>query len=165
MASRRGVLATAAILGAITAASFAVWLFPQSFETSFVVSDFEAHLDGVKSIHAVIGEDLDAEFQRMLDGDIPPDEYIRMAETSSEQINSQIIRIVESDPVEDWQSSYTSYMESLRQSNSHIRETIVLANKIKSGAQEAELADALGALEKLKSRAAGLAAESDSSRP
>ena len=165
MASKKGVSITIGILGAITAASFLAWSIPQSSETSFVVSDFENHLDGVQNIHSTISEDLDENFQKLVDGSISPDEYIRAAETSTSQINSQIIQIVESSPTEEWQESYINYMESLKQSNTYIRETIVFANMIKDGVEEAKLDEFLGSTNQLKSEVQNLIDASSEARP
>ena len=165
MASQKGILITIGILGAITAGSFLAWSIPQSYDTTFVVSDYENHLDGVKNIHSVITEDLDNEFQKLVEGSISPEEYIQMAETSTSQINSQIIEIVESNPTEDWQESYIEYMESLKQSNTYIRETIVFANLVKDGVEENVLDNALNSVNQLKNEVDTMIKASDESRP
>jgi len=54
MASKKGITITAIILAAITGASFLLWIVPQDVETTFVVSDYENYLDGVKNIHEVL---------------------------------------------------------------------------------------------------------------
>ena len=165
MASKKGISITIGILGAITAASFLAWSIPQTYETSFVVSDFENHLDGVQNIHSTISEDLDENLQKLVDGSISPEEYIQAAETSTSQINSQIIQIVESSPTEEWQESYINYMESLKQSNTYIRETIVFANMIKDGVEEAKLDEALDSANQLKSDVQNLIDASSEARP
>ncbi len=165
MASKKGITITAVILGSITVASFLVWMIPQTYDAAFVVTDYENHLDGIKNIHSVITEDIDTEFQKLVDGEISPDEYISMAETSNSQINSQIINIVESNPTEEWQDSYISYMDSLKQSNTYIRETIVFANMIKEGAAESSLENTLESINQLKNEAENLIQASDDSRP
>jgi len=68
MASKKGISLTIGILAAITMASFVFWFLPQNSEITFVVSDFESHLDGVKNVHVVISEAVDTEFQNLLDG-------------------------------------------------------------------------------------------------
>ena len=151
MASQKGILITVVILGAITGISFLAWSIPQSYDSSFVVSDFENHLDGVENIHSTISSDLDNSFQKLVEGSISPEEYIQIAETSTSQINDQIIEIVESGATEEWQDSYINYMESLKQSNSYIRETIVFANMIKDEVEETKLDDTLDATNQLKS--------------
>ena len=151
MVSRKGIAVTIGILATITLSSFIIWIIPQNSGTSYVVSDFENHLDGIKQIHNIITEDVEKEFQNVVDGKITPDEYIQIAEISSSQINSQIILIVESRAVEEWQESYINYMESLKQTNSYIRETIVAANMIKEGVEEGQLDGILYAINEIKS--------------
>lgn len=165
MASKKGVFITIGILGAITAASFLAWSIPQSSDTSFVVTDFENHLDGVENIHSTINEGLDQSFQGLIDGTISPDEYIKAAETSTSQISSQIIIIVESNPTEEWQESYLNYMESLRQSNTYIRETIVFANMLKDGAEQTKLDETLDSANNLKAEITNLIDASNQARP
>ena len=165
MASQKGILITVGILGAITAVSFLAWSIPQSYDSSFVVSDFENHLDGVQNIHSTISSDLDDNFQKLVEGTITPEEYIQIAETSTTQINSQIIEIVESGATEEWQESYINYMESLKQSNSYIRETIVFANMIKDGVEDVKLDDALDSTNQLKSEIQNLIDASNDARP
>jgi hypothetical protein len=67
----------------------------------------------------------------MLSGEITPDNYISIAQISSSQVNSFIIGIVQSDVPEEWQESYSAYMDSLRAYNTYLQETIVIANKLK----------------------------------
>ena len=45
MASQKGILITIGMLGGITAASFLIWTLPQTYDASFVVSDFGNNLD------------------------------------------------------------------------------------------------------------------------
>ena len=110
MASKKGISVTIGILAAITVASFLIWTIPQNNQATFVVSDFESHLDGIKAIHQIIMEDLDDDFQNMINGTMTPQEYIDAAEGSSTQINSQIIQLVQSEVNDEWSMSYSYYM-------------------------------------------------------
>lgn len=94
MATKKGKIITVAILAAITLVSFVFWFIPQENEASFVVSDHENYLDGVKNIHKVLDEDIDITFQKLKDEKITPEEYISMAKTSSDQITQQISQLV-----------------------------------------------------------------------
>ena len=165
MASKKGISITAVILGAITAVSFIVWSMPQSSETTFVVSDYESHLDGVKNIHGIINESIDSNLQNLLNEEISPKEYTDAAEIASSQINSQIKELVGSKASEEWQESYINYMGSLRQFNSYIRETMVVADKISSGAQVDEIEEALEKVNNFKSESESLIKASDDARP
>ena len=156
---------TIVILVAITTASFFVWLTPQSYDATFVVSDFKSHLDGIKEIHRVLADGIEKEFQKMLNGDITPEQYIEVAEISSSQINSQIIQLVESKASQEWQESYLNYLEALRRTNSNIRETIVVANMIKDNADEQNVDEVLKKIDQLKEESKSFVSASDSARP
>ncbi|MEK6944094.1 MAG: hypothetical protein AABW55_01445 [Thermoproteota archaeon] len=156
---------TIVILVAITTASFFVWLTPQSYDATFVVSDFKSHLDGIKEIHRVLVDGIEKEFQKMLNGDITPDQFIEVAEISSSQINSQIIQLVESSASQEWQESYLNYIEALRATNSNIRETIVVANMIKEGSDKQNIEEILKKIDHLKEESKSFVSASDSTRP
>lgn len=165
MASKKGVFLTIGILAAITIASFVFWFFPLNSELTFVVTDFESHLDGVKNVHGVISEAVETEFQNLLDGKISPQEYIEQAEISSEQINSQIIQLVESKATEEWYESYINYIESLKQYNSYIRETIVVATMIEEGTESAEIEKFIAEINQFKENSESHILKSDNTRP
>ena len=165
MTSKKGIIITIGMLVAITSASFLIWFLPENNEIKFIVSDFDSHLDGFKNIHGVIRESLDIEFQNLLDEKISPEEYIELAKASSSQINSQIIELVESKATEGWLESYIKYIESLRQYNSYIRETIVAAYMIEKGIQSNEMKNVLQKLNEFKINSESLIIESDNTRP
>jgi len=156
---------TIVLLVAITTASFFVWLTPQRYDATFVVSDFKSHLDGIKEIHRVLVDGIEKEFQKMLNGDITPDQFIEVAEISSSQINSQIIQLVESSASQEWQESYLNYIEALRATNSNIRETIVVANMIKEGSDKQNIEEILKKIDHLKEESKSFVSASDSTRP
>jgi len=132
---------------------------------TIVVSDFESHLDGAKNVHGVISEVVDTEFQNLLDGSISPKEYIDQAERSSEQINSQIIQLVESKATEEWHESYINYIESLKQYNSYIRETIVAATMIEEGVESEEIEEFITKIKQFKENSESHILKSDNTRP
>ena len=165
MASKKGISLTIGVLVAITMASFVIWFLPQNSEITFVVSDFESHLDGVKNVHGVISEAVDMEFQNLLDGNISPKGYIEQAEISSVQINSQIIQLVGSKATEEWHESYISYIEALKQYNTYIRETIVAATMIEEGVESAEIEEFITKINQFKENSESHIFKSDNSRP
>lgn len=165
MASKKGIFLTIGILAAITIASFAFWFLPQNSEMTLVVSDFESNLDGVKNIHEAISESNDMEFQNLLKGGISPQEYIELAESSTEQINSIIIQLVESKPTEEWFESYINYIEALKQYNSYVRETIVIANMIEDGDESTKIDGVISKINQFKENSESHALKSDNSRP
>ena len=62
MASKKGITITVIILASITAASFLLWVVPQENNSTFIVTDYEGYLDGVKNIHEVLQESIDSNF-------------------------------------------------------------------------------------------------------
>ena len=164
MASKKGVAVTIIILAAITGASFLLWTVPQENQMSFVISDHENYLDGVKEIRSIMDDTISTEFQNLKDGSISPDEYMRVADVTESQVTSKISEFVTSKPPTEWQESYISYMESLQSFNSYVTETKVYANLLKEGKTD-KLDETLGKIQSLKSESERLAKASDDSRP
>ena len=162
MASKKGIVITAIILVAITAASFIFWVIPQENPTTLVVSDYENYLDGVKKIHEVLRESMETEFQNLLDKNTSPDDFIKITDVTSSQVTAQIGEFVTSKPPTEWQDSYISYMEALKKFNSYIVETKVAANMIKEGQISEEI---MQKIETLKSESQELVKKSDELRP
>lgn len=165
MITKRGIAITIVILGAITAASFSVWLIPQNDDSSFVVSDFQGHLESIKARHGVIAEEIESDLQNMIGGTVLPDDFILKAEASSSQINSLIIEVVKSGAPQEWQGSYVNYDESLKRYNDYLREAIGIANKMKGDISDAELQESLERLDGIKKESESFALKSDETRP
>jgi type II secretory pathway component GspD/PulD (secretin) len=165
MASKKGIVFTVIILAVITGASFLLWIVPQNYETTFVISDYEDYLNGVKNIHEVLQESIDIEYQNLRNGEITPENYIKITEVTSSQVTAQISEFVTSKPPEEWQASYISYMEAMRKFNSYIGETKVLANMIEKGSSEVEMVETLQKIESLKAESLEYVKISDESKP
>ena len=165
MITKRGIAITAAILGAITAASFAVWFIPQNDDSGFVVSDFQDHLESIKARHDVIAEEIESDLQNMLGGTVLPDDFILKAEASTSQNNSLIIEIVKSGAPQEWQENYLNYGESLKRYNDYLREAIAIANKMKGDASDTELQESLERLDRIKKESESFVLKSDETKP
>lgn len=164
LGSKKGKIITVVILATITLASFVFWFIPQENESSFVVSDYENYLDGVKNIHQVLDDEIDTSFQDLKDSKITPDEYIRGAEVTSDQITQQISELVKSKPSEKWQESYINYMDALKKFNSQVRETIVYAKAIGQENEE-NLESILTKIQSLENESEELVNLSNTNRP
>ncbi|MBT8173804.1 MAG: hypothetical protein HKP26_07635 [Nitrosopumilus sp.] len=165
MASKKGIVTTVIILAVITGASFLLWLVPQEEDTTFIVTDYENYLDGVKNIHEVLQESMEIEYQNLRSGKISPQDYIVIADVTSSQVTSQISEFVTSKPPEIWQDSYISYMEALKKFNSYIGETKVLANLIEKGSTDTELNEVIEKIELMKKESLEYAKNSEEQRP
>ena len=165
MASKKGIVITVIILAAITGASFMIWQLPTDLSMTVVVSDFESHIVGIDERFKIISSAIDESFEQMMNNEIPPDEYISIAEISSSQINSQIIELVESEATDEWFDSYLNNLESLRAYNSYIRETIVLANLLNDDSTMSDKENILTKISLLKQESIDYSQLSLSSRP
>ncbi|MGQ0605829.1 MAG: hypothetical protein ACT4OD_02595 [Candidatus Nitrosotenuis sp.] len=132
MQSKKGFIITGIVLAAITAASFSIWFIPQDVQTKIVISNPKDELDALIDQQKAIADSDKDEFEKMISGQITPDNYIAIAEISSSQIRSMIIGITEPDVSQEWHASYFALTESLRSYNTYLRETIVIAEKLKS---------------------------------
>lgn len=164
MAKKQGIIVTIVILAAITAASFSIWLIPQKEDSSFVVSDFKAHLESTQARQKVIADEIETDLQAMLVGTVTPDNFIMRAEASTSQINALIIELVGSGAPQEWHERYLNYGESLKSYNSYLRETMVLANKIKEGNSD-NIQENLEKLDALKKESESFALKSDETKP
>ena len=165
MVKKRGIAITAAILCAITAASFSIWLIPQSDDSGFLVSNFRSHFESIKERHGVVAEEIENGLQSMLDGTTSPDDFILKAEASISQINSLIIEIAKSEAPQEWHESYLNYGESLKSYNSYLTEAIVMANKMKGDVSDKELQESLERLHGIKKESESFALKSDETKP
>ena len=163
LAKKRSIVITAVILAAVTAASFSVWIVPQKNNSSFVVSDFKNQFESIQARYNVIADEIDKDLQSMLSGSVTPDNFIMRAEASTSQINALIIEMVQSGAPQEWQESYLNYGESLKSYNSYLRETIVLANKIKSGSSDNQ--ENLEKLNSLKKESESFALKANEMKP
>ena len=165
MASKKGIGITVIILAAITGASFLLWVIPQENDTTFIVSDYEDYLDGVKNIHEVLQESIDIEYKNLRDGKISTTDYIAITEVTSSQVTTQISEFVTSKPSEQWQESYISYMNGMKKFNEYILETKVLANQIENGSLDAEILETVNKIEFIKAESIEYIKKSNELRP
>ena len=165
MASKKGIVITAIILAAITGASFLLWVVPQENDTTFIVTDYEGYLDGVKNIHEVLQESVDMEYQNLREGKISPIDYITITEVTSSQVTTQISEFITSKPSEQWQESYISYMDGMKKFNEYILETKVLANQIENESPDAEMLQTVDRIESIKAESIEYVKKSNELRP
>jgi hypothetical protein len=165
MASKKGIVITGIILASITAASFLLWIVPQENNSTFIVTDYEGYLNGVKNIHEVLQESIDIEYRNLQDGKISPSEYIIITEVTSSQVTTQISEFVTSKPSEKWQESYISYMNGMKKFNEYIIETKVLANQIENESIDSKILDTIDKIESIKLESIEYIKKSNELRP
>ena len=165
MGSKKGVIITVVVLVAITIGSFMVWLDnPSNTEMTIVVTDFENHDAGISERHKIISNAVEESLAELLNGELDPDEYIRIAEVSSSQNNALLMELAYSDAPEEWQEAYVNRIASLKSFEAYVIETMVLANLIENGEEQEEM-EILNDIEKFKAESNQYAQMADSAKP
>ena len=165
MASRKGIAVTAAILVGVVAASFLVYLLPEDTTMKISISDFENHLDITKERATMEVTGIDESFQKLMNNEIGPDEYISIAEVSASQLNSLIIELTNSGATQEWTESYVNYIGALKKLNGKITETIVVANLITDNSNSDSINEILAKIHQLETESFDLTEKSDMARP
>ena len=167
MGSKRGVVITAAILIAITIASFSVWIGNNTTNTemTIVVTDFENHQEGISERHKIISNAIEESFSELINEQISTDEYIRIAEVSSSQNNALLMELAYSDAPENWQESYINRIASLKSFEAYIIETMVLSNIIENNEEQEQKTEILNNIEKFKEEYIQYGKMADSAKP
>ena len=165
MASRKGIGVTIAILVGVVAASFLVYLIPEDTTMKITVSDFEKHLDITKEKTSMEVTSIDESFEKLMEEKMSPNEYIKIAEVSSSQINSLIIELTSSGATQEWTESYVNYIGALKKLNEKITETIVVANLMSSDNNSNSINKIIAKIHQLETESQDLIKKSDNARP
>ena len=165
MASTKGIAVTIAILVGVVSASFMVYLIPEDTTMKIVVSDFEKHLDITKEKASMEVTSIDESVEKLMEKKMSPNEYIKIAEVSSSQINSLIIELTNSGATEEWTESYINYIGALKKLNEKITETIVVANLMNSDNNSNSINEIIVEIRQLEIESQDLIKKSDNTRP
>ena len=165
MASRKGIGVTIAILVGVITASFLVYLVPEDTTMKITVSDFKKHLDITGEKTSMEVTSIDESFEKLMEKKTSPDEYIRIAEISSSQINSLIIELTNSGAAQEWYDSYANYIGALKKLNEKITETIVVANLMSDDSNSNSINEIIAKIHQLETESLDLIKKSDNTRP
>ena len=165
VATRKGIILTAVILGIITAASFSLWLIPQHENSGPLISDYRSELESIKERHDIIINETSDELNNMLGGSLSPDDFITRAQTTSSQVASLLTEIIESRAPQEWRESYLNYGEALKKYNDYLTETIVIANKVKGNVSINDLQDELQKSDSMKKESESYAIKANETKP
>ena len=165
MGSRKGIGVTIAILVGVVAASFLVYLIPEDTTMKITVSDFGKHLDITKERATMESSSIDESFKKLMKNDMSQDEYIRIAEVSSSQINSLIIELTNSGATQEWTESYVNYIGALKKLSEMITETIVVASLMDNDDNSDSINEIIAKIHQLEAESLELTKKSDAARP
>ena len=165
MASKKGIGVTIAVLVGVIAASFLVYLIPEDTTMKITVSDFGEHLDITKERATMESSSIDESFKKLMKNDMTQDEYIRIAEVSSSQINSLIIELTNSGATQEWTESYVNYIGALKKLSEMITETIVVASLMDNDNNSDSVNEIIAKIHQLETESLDLTKKSDAARP
>ena len=165
MGSRKGIGVTIAILVGVVAASFLVYLIPEDTTMKITVSDFGEHLDITKERTSMEITSVDESFEKLMKSKMGSDEYIRIAEISSLQVNSLIIELTNSGATQEWTESYVNYIGALKKLSEMITETIVVASLMDSDDNSDSVNKIIAKIHQLETESLDLTKKSDAARP
>ena len=165
MGSRKGIGVTIAILVGVVAASFLVYLIPEDTTMKITVSDFGEHLDITKERASMEITSVDESFEKRMKSKMSSDEYIRIAEISSLQVNSLIIELTNSGATQEWTESYVNYIGALKKLSEMITETIVVASLMDSDDNSDSVNKIIAKIHQLETESLDLTKKSDAARP
>jgi len=165
MASKKGIVVTIAVLVGVVVASFLLYLIPEDTTMKIVVSDFKKHLDITKEKALMEVTSIDESFEKLMEEKMSPNEYIKIAEVSSSQINSLIIELTSSGATQEWTESYVNYIGALKKLNEKITETIVVANLMSSDNNSNSINKIIAKIHQLETESQDLIKKSDNARP
>ena len=166
MASKKGIAVTIAILVGVAVFAYSLpFLIAFDTEMKITVSDFGKHLDITKERAAMEYSSIDESFEKLMENKMSSDEYIRIAEVSSSQINSLIVELTNSGATQEWTESYINYIGALKKLNEKITETIVVANLINSNDNSNTINEIMVKIHQLETESFDLMEKSDDTRP
>ena len=165
MGSRKGIAVTIAILVGVVAASFLVYLIPEDTTMKITVSDFGEHLDITKERASMEITSVDESFEKLMKSKMSSDEYIRIAEISSLQVNSLIIELTNSGATQEWTESYVNYIGALKKLSEMITETIVIASLLDNDDNSDSINEIITKIRQLETESLELTKKSDAARP
>ena len=166
MATRKGIGITIAILVGVAAFAYSLpFLIPEDVTMKIIVSDFEEYLDVTKEKASMEVTSIDESFEKLMEKKTSPDEYIRIAEVSSSQINSLIIELTNSGAAQEWYDSYANYIGALKKLNEKITETIVVANLMSDDSNSNSINEIIAKIHQLETESLDLIKKSDNTRP
>jgi hypothetical protein len=166
MTSKKGLGITIAILVGVVAASFSVYLIPESVDTEmkFVVSDFEKYLDDVNEKTSMLSTGVEESFEDLMNHELSPEEYFITAGITQQQVNSLIIELTLSGEPQEWTASYKTYVGALKKLNEQITETVVVANLMKDD-NLVPIDELVSKIYELRAESLDLIEKSNNSRP
>lgn len=166
MVSRKGIALTAAIIGGFVAASFLIYLIPQSPQSSMItVADAREHLQSVLDRTQAIVDGFQVTFRTWENGEIDKNTLDTGADVALEQLNVLILELRGKQIPSEWNQSYFTFIQALESYRDSIEKSKDYVGYRATGAGPDEQRIYLDAIEESLDRAERLKKESIDAMP
>lgn len=123
MATKKGIVLTATIIGGFVAASFLVYLIPQPESTLITPENAEGQLRFAIDRKDAVIDEFNTSLQGWKNGEVDKDTFNSAAITALEQINALIIELQNSRVPNEWVQSYSLFIQALENYKTYVGTT------------------------------------------
>jgi hypothetical protein len=115
LASKKGVVITAAIAAAIVGSSFLIWIIPQSSPGSMInlPPDDNGIISDVYSRHQTLATNIESNFEQWKSGEVTAGDMLSQISRDRSDIQNMRDQLDSASPAQDWQQSYDLYVQAL----------------------------------------------------
>lgn len=124
MVTKKGVALTVAIIGGFVAASFLIYLIPQSPQSDIItLGDAKERLEFVMDRNKVVIDEFQTVFRLWENGDIDKNTFDSSADVSKEQVSMMILELRGKQIPNEWNQSYVLFIQALDNYKAYIEKT------------------------------------------
>jgi hypothetical protein len=115
LASKKGIVITAAIAAAIVGSSFMIWLIPQSSPGSMIElpRDDNEIISDVYSRHQSLATNIQSKFDQWKSGEVNSSDMLSQIGLDRSDIQDMRQQLDSASPAQEWQQSYGVYIQAL----------------------------------------------------
>jgi hypothetical protein len=167
LVTKKGVGLTVAIIGGFVAASFLIYLIPQSPQSDIItLGDAREQLEFVMDRNKVVIDEFQTVFRLWENGDIDKNTFDSSADVSKEQVSMMILELRGKQIPNEWNQSYVLFIQALDNYKAYIEKTKEYVDFKSTGQTDPEKERGyLDAMSKALDRAQSLTQESINAMP
>ena len=167
MVTKKGVALTVAIIVGFVAASFLIYLIPQSPQSDIItLGDAREQLEFVMDRNKVVIDEFQTVFRLWENGDIDKNTFDSSADVSIEQVSMMILELRGKQIPNEWNQSYVLFIQALDNYKAYIEKTKEYVDFKSTGQTDPEKERGyLDAMSKALDRAQSLTQESINAMP
>jgi hypothetical protein len=167
LVTKKGVALTVAIIGGFVAASFLIYLIPQSPQSDIItLGDAKERLEFVMDRNKVVIDEFQTVFRLWENGDIDKNTFDSSADVSKEQVSMMILELRGKQIPNEWNQSYVLFIQALDNYKAYIEKTKEYVDFKSTGQTDPEKERGyLDAMSKALDRAQSLTQESINAMP